>query len=139
MSIATPVHVHANAKHGKIAQRLIDLSGVTWLCEHRLGPLHILVDVTDELKAPWLASGSAIDFVIHEVANANQSPHQTNGNTQAVKSPQSALLGHMPAKDENSNDNANGATMACQTAFPHLEDVGRMLAVVTPVVEEHMP
>ena len=138
LGIALPVEPHAQGKDEQVAQRLIDLGGVAGLGEHRLGTLHIGANVVDEAESPGLAGGAAIDLVVHQVANADERAHEANGDAQAVEGPQHAFLGNMPAVEDDGDNDSQRAAVARQAAFPHLEDVGRMLRVVTPVVEEHM-
>ena len=76
--------------------------------------------------------------MIHEVANADECSHEPDGDAQAVEGPEHIFFGDVPTEYEDCDDDTNGAAMAGKAAFPHLEDVGRVLRVVGPVVEKDM-
>ena len=44
--------------------------------------------VVDKAESPWLASGTAINLMIHEVANADECSHESDGDAQAVEGPE---------------------------------------------------
>ena len=77
-------------------------------------------------------------LAVHEIADAYQPPDESYRHSEAVECPQRAAARHKTAVEQHSYDDADGAAMAGEAAFPCGQNLERMLRVIIPLVEEHM-
>ena len=92
LAVVFPIHNHEQGKQRQIGKRLINLCGVAWSCENRVGTRHPAVQVFDKAEAPRQCGVVAVNLVVKQVADADERTHKGYRHHQAVESPYRALL-----------------------------------------------
>ena len=75
---------------------------------------------------------------VEKVAQTDKSANESHRHHKTVESPQRRALGDEIGVEADSDKDAYSPAVACKSAFPDFEYLGRVLRVVVPSVEEHV-
>ena len=96
------------------------------------------MQVHHKAESPREVGGMSVDFVIHQIADADECAHQCDRYHEPVERPQGTFLCHEYREQHHRNHQADCAAMRGKSALPCVENLDGMPGIIVPCIKEHM-